>query len=76
MCVPPFGIADQRADRGRMQGHEPGLAELGLANRQNPFVEIDIRATQMESLGLSKTGHCDQAEETMIGPLTIMPISA
>ena len=27
-----------------MQGHEPGLAELGLANRQNPFVEIDIRA--------------------------------
>jgi len=60
MGVPHFGVVSHRVDRGRMQGHETGLTKLCLTNRQNPLIEINVIATEVESFGMPKTR--EQAE--------------
>jgi hypothetical protein len=46
-----------------MQGYEARLAELGLSNRQNAVVQVDVISPKTDRLGEPHPRHGDQSEQ-------------
>ena len=42
MSIAPFGVAAESRAGRRMQGHEARLVELGLSDRQNAVIQVDV----------------------------------
>ena len=51
-----------------MDRDEARLAELGAANRQQPFLQIDVRVHEADRLANSQAGDAEQAEQCVIRP--------
>src|SRR3984893_7734054 len=70
VSIAPFGVAaESRADR-RMQGHEARLAKLGLSNRQNAVIQVDVVSLKTDCFGQTQPRHRNQPKQVMIGPST------
>jgi hypothetical protein len=56
-----------------MYRHQTRFAELGAANRQHTFLEIDILDSESDRLTNPQAGHTEQPEQTVIGPRAQAP---
>src|SRR5262249_26896102 len=61
-------IFDKDFPRGRMNGHQTRLPELGFLNRQHVVMQIDIVELQVHRFSKAKTCYAQQSEQTVILP--------
>jgi len=61
------GVFGERLCRCRMQRNEPGLAELGAADREAFLCPVDIATLQIEGFTDAQASDCQQAQQTRIG---------
>lgn len=61
---PPSGVvvALERVNGGRVERHEPGLAELRLADPQHPLGGVQITAVQAQRLADPHAGRREQPD--------------
>ena len=65
--VPQPQVAAQRGGRGRVQRHQPGLAELGLADGQHPGREVEVWPVEADRLADAHTGDREQPDQGLVG---------
>jgi hypothetical protein len=66
MSIAPFGVVAQSRAGLRMQGYEARLADLGVSNRQNAFVQVDIVSLKTDRLGEPHPRDGDQLKQIMV----------
>jgi hypothetical protein len=70
VSIAPFGVAAESRAGRRMQGHEARLAKLGLSNRQNAVIQVDVVSLKTDCFGQTQPRHRNQPKQVMIGPST------
>jgi len=61
-AVPTGTVVGEDLEAGRVKRDPSGLAELGVADRQNPFRPVDIGRPEIERLADAQPGHRQKSE--------------
>jgi hypothetical protein len=70
LCAPLEVVGQDRAG-GRMDRHEPPLAELGTAYRQDRLFKIHVGELEVQRFRQAHARHAEQAEQAVEDPVRI-----
>ena len=64
--VSPLEVAAERLQRRRVQGHEPRLLELGVADDERALLSVEVVRVEGDRLADPKPAHAQQPDEGLI----------